>query len=184
MDIRRVGVGLALLLILANVWKWWPSVDAQLRGQDTPGGRLFGVEDFQVHGFTMETPSKSERDLFHIGNSRSGANESAAGMGERKITAVRSGQSHKWLAAQESAADAGLTRIGQIRCIGVLFRENDKPEAYVVHGDHRYILRPGDVLEGQFEVEKITIEAVYFKDRQTGVTGSVQVDGKEGIINE
>jgi hypothetical protein len=193
MDIRRAGMGLALLLILANAWKWWPSVDAQLRGRDVSEGRLFSVEDFQVHGLTMENPSKSERDLFHVGKSRSGASLNAAGLDRRTVTEARSSKVHEGLAKSgrpdattlsAHEADKGRTQIEQIKCIGVLFRENSKPEAYVVLGEQHYILRPGDVLEGEFEVKKITLEAVYLKDRQTGVISSVPVDGKEGVINE
>lgn len=185
MDIRRIGVGFVLLLlILGNAWKWLPSMKARLNDQDMSGSRLFSVEDFQVHGLTVDSRSKSERDLFRMGKSGSAANESSAGPGGRKISAARSKAVAvvvqpvvPTLSPEELAAIASRTQLAQIKCIGVLFQENKTPEAYMVRGDQRYIVRTGDVIGGQFEVEKITIEAVYLKDRQTGVTGTVPVDG-------
>ena len=170
-----------MLLILANVWKWWSSADKHLRDQDAPQARLFSVEDFQVHGLTVEHQSKSERDLFRLGKSDPAANEGLAG---KKIAASRS----KPVAVvvqpvvipptpEELAVAASRTQLAQIKCIGVLFQENKKPEAYMLLGNQPYVVRPGDVIGGQFEVEKITVEAVFLKDRQTGVTGTVPVDG-------
>ena len=184
-----------LLLILANVWKWWPSVGAHLRGQDMPESRLLSAEDFQVHGLTMGHPANSGRDIFHLGNRDSGAQEGLAGLEGQMISTENPSPSRKRpassrqasaepFASQELAAGIGQAPNGQIKCIGVLFQKNKEPEAYVVRGEQHYILRPGDVLDGQFVVEKITINAVYFKDRQTGETGLVPVDGKEGSVNE
>lgn len=182
MDIRRIGIGLLLLLILANVWKWWPTVGARLYNLEVSKNRTFTVEDFQVHGLTATIPSGMERDLFNKGASRRIENEGSLG-GQR--TAMASARQHAPAPAvpilvQGSTAHVGLKQIEQVKCIGVLFQQDKQPEAYLVHGEQHYIVRPGDVLEGRFEVEKIMIDAVYFKDRQTGLTGSVPVDGKEG----
>jgi hypothetical protein len=195
MNMRRAGVGLISLLLLANGWKWWPAVDAHLHGQDIPGKRLFTVEDFQVHGLTVEFPSKSGRDLFHLGQGGRDANENSFGLDRGNVADARSGQIYRAnavfkkssaavLTSQQVAEESSRNQIGQIKCIGVMFQENKKPEAYMVRGEQRYIMRRGDVMDGQFEVEKITIEAVYFKDLRTGVTGSVPVNGNEGIINK
>ena len=187
MNIRRIGFGFVLLLILANAWKWLPSMNARLKGQDMSDSSQFHVEDFQVHGLTMEPQSKSGRDIFHLG-------ENEADVDKKKIAAAHQRPANKVAAVvqpvvatpspQELAEAASRTQLAQIKCIGVLFQENKKPEAYMVRGDQRYIVRPGDVIGEQFEVEKITIEAVYLKDHQTGVSGTVPVDGKEGSINK
>ena len=188
--IRRAGAGLVLLLILVNVWKWWPSMSARLASEDTSGSRLFSVEDFKVYGSSAAPQSKPERDLFRLGGSGAGMTENAGGQDgqmnpkERprppQAVAVIVPPAPPPPSPEELAAAASRAMIAQIKCIGVLFQENKKPEAYLVRGDQHFILRPGEVFGEQLEVEKITLEAIHFKDRQTGVTGVVPVDGKEG----
>lgn len=187
--IRRIGIGLILLLILANVWKWWSSADKLLRNQDTPQGRLFSVEDFQVHGLTVEHQSKSERDLFRLGTDTGNvaANESSAGtkiLAARPKVAVVVQPVVVPPTPEELAVAASRAQLAQIKCIGVLFQENKKPEAYMLQGNQPYVVRTGDMIGQQFVVEKITIEAVYLKDPQTGVTATVPVDGREGSITK
>ena len=193
MNVRKISLGIVLLLILANAWKWLPSMNVSKSDREMSGSRMFSAEDFQVHGLTMDTQFKSGRDLFHLGKSSAGENDDTDGSAARKNSAARSSSSSKAavvqpaapiLSPEELAAAESRTQLAQIKCIGILFQENKQPEAYIVRGDQRYIVRPGDVLGDQFEVEKITIEAVYFRDRQTGVTGTVPVDGKEGTISK
>ena len=176
MNIRIAIVGLIVLLLLANIWKWWPALDARLSGQDRSDSRLFTVEDFQVHGLTVDIPSKSWRDLFHLGQGGREADGNATNLGSSKGALKQS--SSAMLTPQQMTDQVSRNQIEQIKCIGVLFKENKKPEAYMVRGEQHYTMLPGDVLDGQFEVEKITIDAVYFKDRQTGVRASVPVNGK------
>ncbi len=183
MRIKKIGLVLIVLLILVNVWKWWSAAEARLRGQDTPQAKLFSVEDFQVHGLTLESQGKAERDLFRPGKGASDAATNETGLAGKRIAAARA----KPVAVaqpvvipptpQELAVMASRTQLAQLKCIGVLFQENKPPEAYMLMGDQPYVVRPGDVIGQQFVVEKITIEAVYVKDRQTGVTGTVPVDG-------
>ena len=174
-----------LLLVLVNAWKWWPSMNAGVNGRDASGGREFSVADFQVHGLTSDQQSKSVRDLFRKGNSAPGTDEqkAAASRAARKAVAVVQ-PVVPTLTPEELAVMASRTELGQIKCIGVLFQQNKKPEAYMVRGDQRYVVRPGDLVGAQFVVEKISIDAVFLKDRQTGVTGTVPVDGKEGRVTQ
>ena len=143
------------------------------------------MADFQVHGLSLELQSKSVRDLFHQGKSVSGPDgqKATASRAARKAVAVVQ-PVVPTLSPEELAAMASRTELGQIKCIGVLFQQNKKPEAYMVRGDQRYVVRPGDLIGAKFVVEKITIDAVFLKDRQTGVMGTVPVDGKEGSVTQ
>jgi hypothetical protein len=148
------------LLVILNLVKWLPSL---WQGKATKGtAPVLGLElDFPSG--PLEGEGSLHRDLFALGSLPSGNIKRP----KARKTQVPD-QTPPSPTPTFTFPDGSLREIaGGYRLMGVVSR-GGQSQALIGKGDQLFQLGPGEDLEGQYQVQKITDSEVYLTEKQTG----------------
>lgn len=165
---RRVVLTIAaLVVVVLNIWRWWPVNETAAPAARRSAGSVFQATDFEIRGARPQTdvrPAAVVRDLFRAK--------------EPPVRTVRKGppppppKTPEQLARE--AAESELTRL---RLIAVAARGSDF-EAFMSAGGEEQLVRAGARIGARFIVQQITADAVQVNDPQTSVSGFVALTGR------
>jgi hypothetical protein len=164
------AVAASLLLVLANVWRWWPeggsrATPALARTVDSvaDGESVFGELRFRVSANTDALPPV-RRDLFL-------PNLPPPPKPKKPVNAEPPPKT-----AEQIAEDEARTELAQLKLIGVLWRENER-EAFVSSRGQYLVVRHGSRVGEHFVVEEISAESLSVRDPATNVAGRLALSG-------
>lgn len=184
---RHALIAAIVLLVVLNVWRWWPAADSATNAAPQAAARSAAPAAAGVP-LAVRTPTsmppRIERNPFQMG-SRSAAAPSAPPRppGERLRPAgavvpvslpVEAAPPPR--TAEEIEAEVVQLELGQIKLVGVIVRDA-KPQAYFAHGDRTYLVSVGDAV-GRFAVAAISAESAKLRDPATGQSRVIPVLGK------
>jgi hypothetical protein len=156
-----------------NAWRWagsTPDAQQQRNGASTPG---ISAADFRlkVGAATTSEPPSGARDLF--------APKLALPTLRAKVAALPAGlpAAPPAKTPQELAEEAARAEIGQIKLVGVVFRDG-KGQAFLVKGEQVFMVQAGARVGERFRVEAISADNVELRDPATHVAGQIPVSGK------
>lgn len=155
-------------LAIANLWRWLAS-DASLtseRAQTRTGA--VRAEDFAIKMVSSEVQATPQRDLFR----------------PKIVVAPKPPPAKKVepppepppKTPEELEEEAARAELGQIKCVGVAFRQ-EKYQAFMMLGGQAHVAAIGDKVGSRFVVEKITADGVHIRDPRTNVSAQLPVSG-------
>jgi hypothetical protein len=183
-------IAVAALLVVLNVWRWWPAESAATRTAEARGATVGAqAEQLAVRTSLGEPAPPLARNIFQMGRatpaprtaSTSTSTSASASLPRKQAVRVVA------LAAQpvpelpvrtpeELEAEVAQVEFGQLKLVGVIFRDA-RPHAYFAQGNQTYLVSVGDTV-GRFRVAAITAENARLHDLATNVGGMIPVLGK------
>ncbi|HTC19429.1 MAG TPA: hypothetical protein VK859_01180 [bacterium] len=153
-------ISLVGVLVLLNLIKWLPSIWQDRAAKGT--APVLGLElDFPSG--PLQGEGSLHRNLFALGSLPSN-NMKRTKVKKTKIPT----QTQPSPTPTFAFPDGSLREIaGGYRLMGVVSR-GGQSQALIGKGDQLFQLGPGEDLEGQYQVEKITDSEVYLTEKQTG----------------
>lgn len=168
---RRYSIYLTLIamLVAANLVRWWMHSEKGAEGSAAQG-KVFLPEDFRLR---MDFPATAvpRRNLFQPNDAAFPVARTPTRRAMVK-TAAQPPAQHEQIEAQ--AAGGAL---GKLKLLGVVFRDG-KGRAYLSLDKESVIAFAGDTVLGQFNVEKVDVDAVELRDLKNNTTRRIPVSGK------
>jgi Tfp pilus assembly protein PilP len=161
-------ISLILLLLVANIWYWWPRAPETHRMESSSAVRRFQIEDFElkIPQGVDDKYARPRRDLF----------QPKAVVTRRISKKTNSPPAPPPKTPEQLEEEAARAELAQIKLVGVVFR-GDRGQAFLTKGDQLYLAFPGDKVGGRFTVEKVATDAVQLNDPNTNVTGRIPISG-------
>jgi hypothetical protein len=158
------------LLVIVNVWRWWPQTDGTPVPLSAPVG-VFRPDDFRlkIESEPATGLTSASRDLFRL--------RLPPPPPVKKVEAPPSPPPPPPKTPEQLAEEAAHAELALIQLVGVVFR-GSKGQAFLVKGDQIFMANTGDRVGERFRVESITTDGVLLKDPVTQVSGQIPVSGK------
>lgn len=167
---QRLLIALVAMLVVFNIWQWWPRQAPGGKDADAAHNHGFRVDDFQFNaGEAVGGKDESVRDLFYPKPVIVAAKPTPKPIETPPAPPVKT--------PQELEAEAAQAELAQIKFVGMVARDG-KTQAFLVKGDQLYTVAQGDKVGGRFVVEKLSAEAIALKDPGTQVSGTIPISGK------
>ncbi len=157
---RRVYALVAVaVLVLLNLWRWWPVVQSRAGGAGAPP---IAPADLTLRSrVDKSTHTRPARDLFYATRSAPVVHRTSAQRALRPKRQKVDPEKAAYLAAQAA--------LGQYQLAGVAFH-NKTWQALLVRGEQNLTVSRGDEIDGRFSVTAITNRSVTLQDRRTKAT--------------
>lgn len=158
-----LGIGVTLLVLL-NLWSWWPRSTQKTRAVSAPAGG-FQPEDFRLKIEAMPEggTAVAVRDLFQP--------KRPPPPPAKKIEAPPP------KTPEELEEEAARAELAQFRVVGIVIRAG-RAQAFLMKGDQSFMVSAGDRAGDRFTVESVGSDNVLLKDPRTSVSGQIPVSGK------
>lgn len=154
----RLLLAISVILVVVNLWRWWPSIATQ----DLPDANSNSIKELNATDFMLEISigipeqeQKIYRDLFHS-RSVDGRSEKTVKIVPPKPVVTRSSKEEK-APVQQDVKDIYLS--------GIALRSNNK-HAFLVYGEENYTASVGDKIGSNYIVERIDAEGVSLVDKR------------------
>lgn len=146
---RRLILGAAVVLLLLNVWRWWPALTGISRRSGGIAGEL-GIA-LEVPLPPAEAESVVLRDVFRFGQAAETPGAATRRRGD---------------GPDATGARGGSER--PVRLLAVILRSG-RARALLSVGGTLHELAPGETLDDRFRVTAVTVDRVELRDSTTGV---------------
>jgi hypothetical protein len=160
-----------ILLVVANLWRFWPSVSSgwELNKRGAGPGGEFQAEDFVVHALpSPEDSAPQRRDLFRI---------ATVARPVRKAATARLPPPPPPKTPEQLAVESAQAELSEIRCVGTAFHKQ-RSEAFLIVNGQNAIVSLGQKAGGRFVVEEITRASVLLRDPATQTAGRIIISGQ------
>ncbi len=176
---RRLGLtGVVVLLVVLNVWRWWPDAAPALRAGQTQSASPDAQHlRLSVRVAAEDALPTATRNIFQLREPPAPVSKpKAAPVQQPAPVAPVQVQEPPPKTPEQIEEEAARAELAQIKLVGVIFR-NAQGQAYLSRGDQTYLVSLGDPV-ARFTVTSITAESVKLHDARTQVGGEIPVLGK------
>lgn len=161
-----LGAGVGLLILL-NIWQWWPRNNSESGAALSAGGFLPGDFYLKIKS-SPDAPVTAGRNIFR---------PKLPPPPKAKVVIPPAPPIPPPKTPEQLAEEAARAELTQIKLIGIVFRRN-RGQAFLVKGDQVFLAQTGDKVGDHFVVESIGTDNVLLKDTATNINGQIQVSGQ------
>lgn len=165
---RKFIATMILVLLVLNIWRWWPTSSNSSDAQASIPGR-FNIEDFEVNVIGQNMIAPMARDLFQVKKVVKEKSPMIVKAAPVSLTQVKT--------PEEALKENSEIEFSKIHCVGVSIR-NQRIHAYIISGGEPLLISKGDKVGNRFIVENIAFDGVILRDPETGVGGLIAISGK------
>ncbi len=171
MNRRHIGLVAAAMLLVLNIWHWWPKTpDNNSNARRGPAGdapaKALQVEDFVIQGVPGGKLKQVRRDVFQ-------PKQPAI----VKPPAPKKPPEPPPKSPEELEREAAQAEYAQIRCLGVAFR-GGQAQALLSAGQQTFHVGVGGRVGSRFVVDKIESDGIVVSDPRTGIGGRIGMSGE------
>lgn len=175
---RLWGIGIVVLLVGLNAWRWWPT-QASIKHASPPQSARTNVDNLRLavnasENYALPLVTRNIFEAYQPPVILEPATPPPPTVPVQVVPLSPPEPPPK--TPEELEAEAARAELAQIRLVGVIIHDATI-QAYLAKGDQTYMTKVGD-LASRFTVTEIKADRVRLHDARTQVGGEVFVLGK------
>lgn len=162
---QQLVVGAVVLLILLNIWRWWPEDASTSRAMHSNSGKL-------------EVLDESLLDRLQMGKGKSARISRNMFVPVEKSLTVNTAEAEKNTPlVVEAKADTRQQNLDKFKLEGILDEEGKK-QALLSRDDKLFIVTDGQKFASHFQVKKIALDRILLRDNNSAITKWIKLSGE------